>query len=102
LGMSSWIRGPSCRQPKRAKLLEQIGKPARDRGIAPRKMIRAVLAEHFAGDRSAQQDGSADQSNPQRGFDQILFDVTRTRLRAEKRAIPTKLWLLKTPNMPKG
>jgi len=67
-----------------------------------RKMIRAVLAEHFAGDRSAQQDGSADQSNPQRGFDQILFDVTRTRLRAEKRVIPTKLWLLKTPNMPKG
>jgi hypothetical protein len=54
-------------------------------------MIRAVLAEHFARDRSAQQDGSADQSNPQRGFDQILFDVTRTRLRAEKRAIPTKV-----------
>jgi len=26
-------------------------------------MIRAVLAERFAGDRSAQQDGSADQSN---------------------------------------
>jgi hypothetical protein len=87
---------------RNAKLLEQIGKPARDRGIAPRKLIRAVLAEHFAGDRSAQQNGSADQSNPQRGFDQILFDSLAPGSRAEKRAIPTKLSLLKTPNMPKG
>src|SRR5713101_1935193 len=62
------------------KLLEQIEKTTRDRGIAPRKLIRAVLAEHFAGDRRAQQDGSASQSNPQRGLDQILFDLTRTRL----------------------
>jgi hypothetical protein len=62
------------------KLLERIEKTARDRGIAPRKLIRAVLAEHFAGDRSAQQDGLASLSNPQRGLDQILFDLTRTRL----------------------
>jgi hypothetical protein len=61
------------------KLLERIEKTARDRGIAPRKLIRAVLAEHFAGDRGAQ-DGSARVSNPQRGLDQILFDLTRTRL----------------------
>src|SRR6266851_7936199 len=62
------------------ELLERIEKTARDRGIAPRKLIRAVLAEHFAGDRGAPQDGSASQSNPQRGLDQILFDLTRTRL----------------------
>jgi len=62
------------------KLLERIERTARDRGIAPRKLIRAVLAEHFAGDRGAQQDGLAGLSNPQRGLDQILFDLTRTRL----------------------
>jgi hypothetical protein len=62
------------------ELLERIEKTARARGIAPRKLIRAVLAEHFAGDRGAPQDGSASQSNPQRGLDQILFDLTRTRL----------------------
>jgi hypothetical protein len=61
------------------ELLGRIEKTARDRGIAPRKLIRAVLAEHFAGDRGAQ-DGSASQSNPQRGLEQILFDLTRTRL----------------------
>ncbi len=61
------------------ELLERIEKTARDRGIAPRKLIRAVLAEHFAGDRGAQ-DGSARVSNPQRGLEQILFDLTRTRL----------------------
>ena len=62
------------------KLLERIEKTARERGISPRKLIRAVLAEHFAGDRSPHQDASPDQSNPQRGLDQILFDLTRTRL----------------------
>jgi hypothetical protein len=62
------------------KLLERIEKTARERAISPRKLIRAVLAEHFAGDRGAQQDGPANQSNPQRGLDQILFDLTRTRL----------------------
>jgi hypothetical protein len=29
-------------------------------------LIRAVLTEHFAGDRGAQQDGSAGQSDPRR------------------------------------
>ncbi len=62
------------------KLLERIEKTGRDRGIAPRKLIRAVLAEHFAGDRGAQQNGLASLPNPQRGLDQILFDLTRTRL----------------------
>ena len=62
------------------ELLERIEKTARDRGIAPRKLIRAVLAEHFAGDRGAPRDGSVGQSHPQRGLDQILFDLTRTRL----------------------
>lgn len=62
------------------KLLERIEKTARERGISPRKLIRAVLAERFGGERGAQQDGSAGQSNPQYGLDQILFDLTRTRL----------------------
>ena len=62
------------------KLLERIEKIARDRGISPRKLIRAVLGEHFAGDRGSQQEGSASQSNPQRSLDQVLFDLTRTRL----------------------
>lgn len=44
------------------------------------KLIRALLAEHFAEDRGAPQGGSASQSNPQRALDQILFDLTRTRL----------------------
>ena len=62
------------------ELLERIEKMARDRGIAPRKLIRAVLAEHFAGDRGGQQDRSASQSNQHPSLDQILFDLTRTRL----------------------
>ena len=36
------------------ELLEQIEKTARDRGISPRKLIRAVLAERFGGERGAQ------------------------------------------------
>jgi hypothetical protein len=62
------------------KLLERIEKAARERAISPRKLIRAVLAEHFVVDRGVQQDRAADQSNPQRSLDQILFDLTRTRL----------------------
>jgi hypothetical protein len=62
------------------ELLERIEKTARDRGIAPRKLIRAVLAELFAGDRDAEQDGPASQSNHHPSLDQILFDLTRTRL----------------------
>lgn len=62
------------------KLLEQIEKAAQERGVSPRKLIRAVLNGHFAGDRGAKQDGSVGQSNPQRGLDQILYDLTRTRL----------------------
>ena len=46
------------------ELLERIEKTARERGISPRKLIRAVLTEHFAGDRGAQQDGSAEPVEP--------------------------------------
>ena len=62
------------------KLLERIEKAARERGISPRKLIHAVLAERFGGERGVQQDAPASQSNPQCGLDQILFDLTRTRL----------------------
>lgn len=62
------------------KLLERIEKAARERAISPRNLIRAMLTEHFAGDHGALQDSASGQSNPQRGLDQILFDVTRTRL----------------------
>ena len=46
------------------KLLERIEKIARDRGIAPRKLIRAVLAEHFAGDGRAQPGGPIERIEP--------------------------------------
>ena len=62
------------------ELLERIEKTAYDRGISPRKLICAVLGERFAGDRNTRLDASHDQPNQQRGLDQILFDVTRTRL----------------------
>jgi hypothetical protein len=62
------------------ELLERIEKTARERGISPRKLIRAALAERFASGSGAQQHGSAIQPNQQRGLDQILFDLTRTRL----------------------
>jgi hypothetical protein len=58
------------------KLLERIEKTARDRGTAPRKLIRAVLAEHFGEDGR----GPIDKSNQHPSLDQILFDLTRTRL----------------------
>jgi predicted DNA binding CopG/RHH family protein len=38
------------------ELLQRIEKTAQKRGIAPRKLIRAVLAEHFPGDCGAHQD----------------------------------------------
>jgi hypothetical protein len=62
------------------KLLERIEKTARDRGIAPRKLIRAVLAEHFGGDGRPHLGGAIDESNKHPSLDQILFDLTRTRL----------------------
>ncbi len=64
------------------KLLERIEKTARDRGIAPRKLIRAVLAEHFGGDGRAQQSrrGQPTNQTSTASLDQILFDLTRTRL----------------------
>jgi len=62
------------------ELLERMEKTARERGISPRKLIRAVLAERFGGERGAQRNAPTSQSNSQCGLDQILFDLTRTRL----------------------
>jgi hypothetical protein len=62
------------------QLLERIEHTARERGIAPRKLIRVVLAERFGGDRGDRSDGTATESNQQPSLDQILFDLTRTRL----------------------
>ena len=62
------------------QLLEQIEKTARERGISPRKLIRAVLAERFANGPGLQQQGSTRQTNQQGGLDRILFHFTRTRL----------------------
>ncbi len=63
------------------KLLERIEKTARDRGIAPRKLIRAVLAEHFGGDaRRSVRTGRPPNQTSNASLDQILFDLTRTRL----------------------
>ena len=61
-------------------LLERIEKVARARGIAARKLIRAILAERFGGERGAHPDGAAAESSQYRTLDQILFDLTRTRL----------------------
>lgn len=49
-------------------LLERIEKTAHERGISPRKLIRAVLAERFANGSDLQQHGSASQSNQQGGL----------------------------------
>ena len=62
------------------ELLERIERSARARGIAPRKLVRAVLAERFGGERGAKPDGATAESNQYRTLDQILFDLTRTRL----------------------
>ncbi len=61
------------------QLLERIERTARERGIAPRKLIRAVLAERFGGDCADRSDGTTE-SNHKLSLDQILFDLTRTRL----------------------
>jgi hypothetical protein len=62
------------------ELLERIERSARARGIVPRKLVRAVLAERFGGERGAHPDGATAESNQYRTLDQILFDLTRTRL----------------------
>jgi len=60
-------------------LLQRIEETARDRGIATRKLIRIVLAERFGTSSPAEhQDHPQPSRNPT--LDQILFDVTRTRL----------------------
>jgi hypothetical protein len=62
------------------QLLERIERAARARGIAPRKLVRAVLVERFGGENSPHPDGATAESNQYRTLDQILFDLTRTRL----------------------
>jgi hypothetical protein len=62
------------------ELLERIERIAGARGIAPRKLVRAVLTERFGGERGAHPDGAAAESSQYRTLDQILFDLTRTRL----------------------
>jgi hypothetical protein len=62
------------------ELLERIERTARARGITPRKLVRAVLAERFGGERGAASNGATGESNQYRTLDQILFDLTRTRL----------------------
>ena len=62
------------------ELLSRIEKAARERTISPRKLIRAVLAEHFGGDGRPRLGGPIDESNQHPSLDQILFDLTRTRL----------------------
>ena len=61
-------------------LLERIERIARARGTTPRRLVRAVLAERFGGERAAHPDGAAAESSNYRTLDQILFDLTRTRL----------------------
>jgi len=62
------------------QLLERIERTARERGIAPRKLIRVVLTERFGGDARVPHDGASAESDQQLSLDQILFDLTRTRL----------------------
>jgi hypothetical protein len=62
------------------ELLERIERMARVRGIAPRKLVRAVLAERFGVESGAHPDGATAESSRYRTLDQILFDLTRTRL----------------------
>jgi hypothetical protein len=61
------------------ELLERIERIARARGITPRRLVRAVLAERFGGEQGAQPTMGSGAASQQR-LDQILFDLTRTRL----------------------
>jgi hypothetical protein len=62
------------------ELLGRIERIARARGITPRKLVCEVLAERFGGERGARPDGAVAESNQHRTLEQILFDLTRTRL----------------------
>ena len=62
------------------EMLERIERSARARGIAPRQLVRAVLAERFGVERGGHPDGAAAESSQSRTLDQILFDLTRMRL----------------------
>jgi len=63
------------------ELLERIERIARERGVAARKLIRAVLAQHFGENgNGSEENQELPRSMPQHALDQILFDVTRTRL----------------------
>lgn len=62
------------------ELLARIEKIARDRGVSPRSLIRAVLTERFQPDLAGGSNEASPASNQQPQLDQILFDLTRTRL----------------------
>ena len=62
------------------KLLERIEKTARERGISPRKLICAALTERFGGEGDTSAQRAVGESDQQRSLEQILFEVTRTRL----------------------
>ena len=62
------------------ELLGRIEKTARERGVSARKLIRAALAERFGGEGDARADRAVGESDRQRSLEQILFDLTRTRL----------------------
>ena len=61
------------------QLLERIERTARERAISPRKLIRAVLCERFGGESADRSDVGIG-ANQQPNLDQILYDLTRTRL----------------------
>jgi hypothetical protein len=62
------------------ELLERIEKVARLRGIAPRKLVRAALAERFGKAGEDISSAALGESNRHQMLNQILFDLTRTRL----------------------
>ena len=62
------------------ELLERIEKVARLRGIAPRKLIRSVLAERFGKAAEGTSNAALGESDRHQMLNQILFDLTRTRL----------------------
>jgi hypothetical protein len=59
-------------------LVERIERIARERGVAARKLVRAVLIERFGNDGGAT--SRAKDESLQRTLAQLLFDLTRTRL----------------------
>jgi len=62
------------------ELLARIEKTARERGVSARKLIRVALAERFGAESARRSDPPATYGHRQPNLEQILFDLTRTRL----------------------